>query len=292
MFSGAFTALVTPMLPNGDLDIDSLQALVVMQLEAGIQGLVVNGTTGEAPTLTEGEQQKTLETVIETVNRKIPVIAGTGSYSTQKTIENTKKAMTLGADACLLITPYYNRPTQKGLYEHYKAVADNVPIPLILYNAPGRTGCDLLPETVKRLSEIANIVAFKECVLTAQRMETLVATCGESLDLLSGNDEDTLAAMLVGFKGVISVASNVVPKLVIQLADAVLAGDIVKARALNLRLMSLNHKLFVEPNPIPCKWLMEDLGIIKSGIRLPLTRLSEKYHDEVKSAFQLTGEKV
>ncbi len=251
---------------------------------------MINGTTGEAPTLTKEEQQKIIQTVVVQVNHRIPVIVGTGSYSTQQTIENTQAALQSGADASLIITPYYNKPTQNGLFEHYKTVAENVPMPLILYNAPGRTGCDLLPTTVEKLSAIANIVAVKECVMTASRMEELLARCGEKMDILTGNDEDALAAMLLGFKGVISVTANAAPRLMFEMCQAALAGNKIKARELNQRLLLLHQKLFVESNPIPIKWLLNDINLMPDGIRLPLTRLSDKYHEEVRLAFRETGE--
>jgi 4-hydroxy-tetrahydrodipicolinate synthase len=292
MFSGSITALVTPMDRNGEIDYDALQILVDRQLQAGTQALVVNGTTGEAPTLSKEEQQKIFHLVVEQVNHRIPVIAGTGSYSTKQTIENSKMAMQFGVDACLIITPYYNKPTQLGLYEHFKAIAENVPIPIILYNAPGRTGCDLLPKTVEKLSHIANIVAVKECVMTASRMEELLCRCGDKLSVLTGNDEDALPAMLLGFKGVISVTANIAPQLMKEMCDAALSGNKNKAREINQKLLLLHQKLFVESNPIPAKWLLKEMGLIKEGIRLPLTQLSEKYHEEVKLALSEIGENV
>lgn len=278
------------MRPNGEIDYDSLHKLVERQIKAGTSALVINGTTGESPTLTQEEKQKLIQTVVEQVRHRIPVIIGTGSYSTRQTIENTQAALQSGADACLLITPYYNKPTQQGLFEHYKAIAEHVPIPLILYNAPGRTGCDLLPATVEKLSHIANIVAVKECVMTASRMEELLSRCSDKMNILTGNDEDALPAMLLGFKGVISVTANAAPRVMSEMCAAALSGDKIKARQLNQRLLLLHQKLFVESNPIPIKWLLNDINLIPEGIRLPLTRLSEKYHAEVRLAFRETGE--
>lgn len=292
MFSGNITVLVTPMQPNGELDLACLRALVDRQLAAGAMALVVNGTTGEAPTLTKEEQLKVLEAVIHQVAGRVPVIAGTGSYSTRQAIENTKTAMKAGADACLIITPYYNKPTQEGLYEHFKAIAEAVPIPIILYNAPSRTGCDLLPVTVERLSHVANIIGLKECVSNAARFEELIARCGERMDLFTGNDEDGLAAMLLGFKGVLSVTANIAPRLMQQLCHAALSGDKLAARQINQRLVALHQKLFVEANPIPCKWLLHDMGLIPSGIRLPLTPLAEKFHGELRDALVKAGENL
>jgi 4-hydroxy-tetrahydrodipicolinate synthase len=286
MFGGCITALVTPMHPNGEVDLDSLKRLVDRQLAAGVNGLVVNGTTGEAPTLTKEEQQKTLSTVIEHVNKRVPVIAGTGSYATQQTIENTKIAMGLGADGCLIIVPYYNKPTQQGLYEHYKAIADTVSLPIIVYNHPGRTSCDMLPETLARLSHIPNIVALKQSALSLPRAQELIDRCGQRMSLLTGNDDEALPVMLIGFKGAISVVSNVAPKLMRQLCEAALSGDINTARELNHRLMPLHINLFAESNPIPCKWALHQMGLIPPGIRLPLTPLAEKFHAEVLQAIQ------
>ena len=283
MFTGAITALVTPMQEDDEIDIPCLKKLVQRQLKSGIQGLVVNGTTGEAPVLTKNEQQEMLETVVKEVNHKIPVIAGTGSNSTAMTIESTKIAAELGADACLIVTPYYNRPTQEGLYAHYKKIADTVSVPLILYNVPGRTGCDLLPATIKKLSDIANIVAHKECVLTLSRIEALVENCQDRIDLFSGNDEEALGAMLLGFKGIISVAANIVPESLVKLCKLALLSDKTAARQLNRRLTPLLEALFTEPNPVPCKWLLKEMGLIPGGIRLPLTPLSEKYHERLKA---------
>ena len=289
MFSGIITALVTPMAPNGTIDYLSLDKLVIRQLEAGVQGLVVNGTTGESPVLTQDERRKTLETVIKRVNHQVPVIAGTGSNSTQTTLDETKIARETGADACLIITPYYNKPTQEGLYQHFKMIAESVPIPIILYNAPGRTGCDLLPSTVEKLANIANIVGLKECNMTLARIEELMSRVSDKLDLLTGNDEDGLGAMLMGFKGIISVVSNIAPHLMGELVKT-------KSRLINQRLLGLHEGLFYEANPIPCKWLMHEMGLIPPGIRLPLTVLSEKYHDSLHQALQKvlpkTGEKI
>jgi 4-hydroxy-tetrahydrodipicolinate synthase len=292
MFSGSIAALVTPMHPDGQIDFESLHGLVERQIKSGTQALVVNGTTGEAPTLSRDEKQKIIQQVVAQVNHRIPVIAGTGSFSTSETIENTRMAMQQGADACLVITPYYNKPLQHGLYLHYKTVAESVPIPLVLYNAPSRTACDLLPATVEKLSEIANIVAVKECVMSAARIEELLNRCGDRLNVLTGNDEEALPALLLGFKGVISVTANAAPVKMREMCEAALAGDKNKAREYHQRLLLLHQKLFVESNPIPLKWLLNNLDLIPAGIRLPLTPLSEKYHEDVKKAFIETGETV
>jgi 4-hydroxy-tetrahydrodipicolinate synthase len=287
MFTGCITALATPMFANGDIDFESLKNLVDRQLAAGIHGLVVNGTTGEACTLSKEEQQKTLATVIERVNKRVPVIAGTGNYSTKQTIENTKAAMQLGADGCLVVTPYYNKPTQQGLFEHYKAIAEAVPIPIIVYNIPTRTCCDMKPETLMRLSHIPNIVALKQGNLTMPQAQAFIDQCGERLDLLTGNDDEALPVMLIGFKGVISVVSNIAPKMMRQMCDAVLAGEVKTAREINRRLLPLQNKLFIETNPIPVKWALHKMGLIPEGLRLPLTPLAEKFRAEVEQC--ITG---
>jgi 4-hydroxy-tetrahydrodipicolinate synthase len=284
MFSGSITAIVTPMFVNGEIDFDSLKKLVLRQIKAKTSALVVCGSTGEAPVLTKNESQAVLDAVIKTADHKIPIIAGSGSYSTQAAIDNTKIALELGADACLLVTPYYNRPTQHGLYEHFKKVAESVPVPLILYNVPTRTGCDMLPSTVKKLAQIANIVGLKECVLTTSRVEELVSECGDKIDLFSGNDDEALPAMLLGFKGVISVVSNAFPAAMQKMCELALANDVRGARKLNQQLMPLIQKIFSEANPIGIKWLLKEMGLISDGIRLPLTPLSEQFHAPLKAA--------
>lgn len=284
MFTGSITAIVTPMFDNGEVDFESLKKLVIRQIKAKTSALVVCGSTGEAPVLTKNESQAILETVIKAADRKIPVIAGTGSYSTQTAIENTKIAMELGADACLLVTPYYNRPTQHGLYQHFKKIADSVPVPLILYNVPTRTGCDMLPCTVKKLAQVANIVGLKECVLSTSRVEELVSQCADKIDLFSGNDDEALPAILLGFKGVISVVSNAFPGAFQKMCELALKGDASGARKINQQLMPLTQKIFSEANPIGIKWLLNEMGLISSGIRLPLTPLSEQFRAPLKAA--------
>lgn len=275
---------------NGEINIKSLERLVERQIEAGAQGLLVNGTTGESPTLSHEEFEQIISTVVKKTAKKIPVIAGTGTNSTQKTIEASKKALELGVDACLLIAPYYNKPTQEGLYYHYKAVADQVPLPLILYNHPGRTGNNIMPKTIEKLSHIANIVALKESNMTLSQIEEVLNTVGDKLDIFTGNDEDGLAAMLLGFKGIISVVSNIAPKTMRSLCDAALSGEKKKAREINQKLIKLYEKIFSETNPIGCKWLLHDLGLIPEGIRLPLTPLSEKFHHDLRAAYNAVGE--
>jgi 4-hydroxy-tetrahydrodipicolinate synthase len=289
MFHGSIVALVTPMTSNSEVDYDRLRHLVAMHLDQGTDGIVVIGTTGEAGTLTEAEQEKIIKITIEMVADRIPVIVGTGTIDTKKTIEKTQKAMDLGADACLLITPYCVKPTQEGLYQHYKAVAEAVAIPIILYNVSGRTACDLLPETVKRLSQFSNIVAIKEANGDLKRGRELQEACGDSLDLLSGDDASAMGFIQQGGKGVISVTANVAPKMMHEMCKAALEGNTRLAEELNNKLMPLHNNLFVEANPIPVKWALQQMKCIGEGIRLPLTPLSLKYHAVVQEAMKQGG---
>ena len=289
MFHGSIVAIITPMKANGELDEARLRQLIEMHIEAGTNGIVACGTTGEAPTLTAAETDQVIRIAVETVKGRIPVIAGTGTYSTRETIERTKDAMHLGVDACLIVMPYYNRPTQEGLYQHCQAIAVDVPLPLILYNVPKRTGCDLLPETIQRLAEVSNIVGLKESTGDLARAKEILALCGDKLDLFTGEDANALAFILQGGKGAISVTANVAPKLMHEMCTAALAKDFRLAGELNTRLMPLHKNLGIESNPIPVKWALQQLGLVESGIRLPLTPLSEQYHELVKEAMKISG---
>jgi len=289
MFRGSMVALATPMTPTGELDIVRLRQLVETHIEAGTSGVILSGSTGEAATLTEAERNEILSVAIETAKDQIPIIMGTGTYSAQETIRRSEQAMALGADACLIVTPYYNKPTQEGLFQHYTAIAKKVAIPIILYNNVGRTACDLLPETVERLSHISNIVGIKEGSSDLKRGRDFLAACGHSIDLYSGDDETALAFMLQGGKGVISVTANVAPKQMQQMCAAALEGNTRLAEDLNTQLMPLHKNLFVESNPIPVKWALQQMGMIQEGIRLPLTPLSLKYHGIVRQAMQDSG---
>lgn len=289
MFRGSMVALVTPMHEDGSLDFDALHRLVEFHVEAGTSAIVAVGTTGESATLNEAEHCEVVRRVVDMVRGRIPVIAGTGANSTREAIDLTRCAMEGGADACLLVTPYYNKPTQEGLYLHYKAIADAVPIPQILYNVPGRTACDMLPATVERLSRIPNIIGLKEATGDLGRLKELVARCGERLDLYSGDDETGMEFMLGGGKGVISVTANVVPAAMRELCDAALSGDRARAEVINGRLMPLHRDLFVESNPIPVKWALHEMAMIGPGIRLPLTVLDGRHHDTVRRALRAGG---
>jgi 4-hydroxy-tetrahydrodipicolinate synthase len=277
------------MTSSGALDEENLRKLIERHIAAGTDAIVVNGTTGEAPTLTESEKLKIIKIAIEVAADRVPIIAGTGTNATAETIHHTELAMNLGVDACLIITPYYNKPTQEGLYQHFKHIAEAVPVPIILYNVPGRTVSDLLPETIERLAQISNIIGLKEATGDLQRARDILALCGNKIDLYSGDDASALAFMLQGGKGVISVTANVAPKEMHEMCAAALAKDIGLAGKLNSNLMPLHKALFVEANPIPVKWAVAELGWVAEGIRLPLTPLSEKYHETVKEAMKMSG---
>ena len=289
MFHGSMVALVTPMHADGGLDWEALERLVEFHVENGTDAIVAVGTTGESATLDEAEHCQVIRFVVERVRGRLPVIAGTGSNSTREAIDLTRCAMEAGADACLLVTPYYNKPTQRGLYEHYKAVAEAVPIPQILYNVPGRTACDLLPETVEALSRLPNIVGIKEASGNLERPRELIARCGERLDVYSGDDALALDVVAAGGKGVISVTANVAPKPMHEALAAALAGDLEQARRINRPLEALHRDLFLEANPIPVKWALVEMGLIEPGIRLPLTPLSPRYHEPLRQAMRQAG---
>ena len=288
MITGSLVALVTPMHSDGAIDWAALKSLVEWHIAEGTHAIVAVGTTGESATLDVEEHCAVLRTVIQTANGRIPIIAGTGANSTREAIELTRAAKELGADACLLVTPYYNKPTQEGLYRHYRAIAEAVDIPQILYNVPGRTACDLKPETVERLADIPNIVGIKEAS-TLERIQELVRRCGERLDVYSGDDGIAAEAILSGAKGVISVTANVAPGLMHEMSVAALAGDRTQTEAVNGRLIELHKALFLESNPIPVKWAVHQLGLIPPGIRLPLTPLSEAFQPAVRAAMQQAG---
>ncbi len=284
MFHGSIVAIVTPMRENGELDLASLRALVDWHIQSGTDAIVATGTTGESPTLSVDEQLTVIRTVVEQAAGRVPVIGGTGNNATDKTIQLTRKAMEIGVDACLLVTPYYNKPTQEGLYRHYRAIAEAVPIPQILYNVPGRTGCDLLPATVGRLATIPNIVAIKEG--KPEYARAIIEFCGSSIDVYSGDDITALEIMRAGGKGVISVTANIAPADMHIFCEAALAGNDELAEQLNTKLLALHQDLFVETNPIPVKWALHKMGKIPAGIRLPLTPLSPGLHEKVWSAMQ------
>lgn len=289
MIRGSLVALVTPMLEDGSVDTDSLAKLVEFHIENGTDGIVAVGTTGESATLDEQEHCGVVRQVVDMTAGRVPVIAGTGSNSTREAIALTRCAKQAGADACLLVTPYYNKPTQEGLYQHYKAVAEAIDIPQILYNVPGRTAVDMQTATVVRLSSISNIVGIKEATGDIGRARDILRQCGEGFALYSGDDATGMECMLAGGHGVISVTSNVAPRAMHDMCVAAMAGDRAKAEPINDRLMGLHTKLFVEANPIPVKWALYEMGLIPKGIRLPLTFLSGEQHDIVRQAMKQAG---
>lgn len=289
MITGSIVALVTPMTANGDIDWDALDKIVDLHLDKGTDAIVAVGTTGESATLDCVEHCKVIKRVIERVNGRIPVIAGTGANSTSEAIELTREAKNAGADACLLVTPYYNKPTQEGLYLHYKAIAEAVDIPQILYNVPGRTACDMLPATVLRLAEIDNIVGVKEATGDLVRAKELIEKAPEGFAIYSGDDATAPELMLMGGHGNISVTANVAVEQMSQLCKLAMSGNADETRALQSRLMPLHDSMFVEANPIPVKWAMAEMGLMGYGIRLPLTVLSEQYHEQVRTALRTNG---
>ena len=289
MFSGSIVALVTPMQADGSVDHEALGRLVEFHVANGTGAIVAVGTTGESPTLNLEEHIGVVRTVVQRAAKRIPVIAGTGSNCTRDAIETTQLAKDVGADACLMVTPYYNRPTQEGLFQHYKAIAQRVSIPIILYNVPSRTGCDLKPETVERLAlALPNIVGIKEAG-SLERNRELFARVGGRLALLSGDDDLACECALAGYQGVVSVSANVAPRQVRNAIDAALAGNRELARKLDAELQRLHKAMFFETNPIPVKWAVARLGLIQDGIRLPLMPLSKQFHGPVMEAIQSAG---
>lgn len=286
-------AIATPMqggvAPDSALDLAALERLVEFHIERGTDAIVAVGTTGESATLDEDEHCEVVRRVVEQVNGRIPVIAGTGANSTTEAIRLTRRAGEVGADACLLVTPYYNKPTQEGLYQHYRAVAEAVDIPQILYNVPGRTACDMQPETVGRLAEIDNIVGLKEANTDLDRVQKLRELCGDDFMLVSGDDATAMDFMLAGGDGVISVTANVVPGPMHDLCDKATAGDSVAANTINKPIEKLHKDLFVESNPIPVKWALHRMGLIQVGIRLPLTWLTATAEPAVAEAMREAG---
>jgi len=281
---GSLVAIVTPMFDDGRLDIPSLNALIDYHIDQGTDGIVIVGTTGESPTVDFDEHCLLIKTAVSQVNGRVPVIAGTGANSTKEAIELTQKAKELGVDACLLVAPYYNKPTQEGLYQHFMAIANAVDIPQILYNVPGRTGCDLTNDTTLRLAVHKNIIGIKDATGGIERGTDLILRAPKDFAVLSGDDATAVSLMLLGGKGVITVTGNVAPKLMHEMCVAAVAGDAIKAREINAKLFQLHQKLFVEANPMPVKWVLAQMGLIRMGIRLPMVHLSAQYHDVLRNA--------
>ncbi len=289
MIQGSIVALVTPMDGSGAVDKESLQRLVRFHIEQGTDALVAVGTTGESATLDEEEHCDVIKAVVDYAEGKIPVIAGTGSNSTKEAINLTRRAQQAGADACLIVTPYYNKPTQEGLFLHYQAINDAVAIPQILYNVPGRTACDMLPETIGRLAKLSNIVGVKEATGDLSRVQKIRALAGEDFAIYTGDDATSREFCLLGGNGTITVTGNVAPKLVHEMIMAAIAGDIETATAIDEKLKALHKHLFIQANPIPVKWALTEMGLMAKGIRLPLTWLTEDCFDQVRAAMRQAG---
>ena len=286
MISGSIVAIVTPMQDDGRLDFERFKALIDFHIEQGTDGIVVVGTTGESPTVDFDEHKELIRLAVAHSGGRIPIIAGTGGNSTSEAIELTQSAKNAGADACLSVVPYYNKPTQEGLYRHFRTIAETVNIPMIVYNVPGRTVADLGNDTMLRLAQIPNIVGIKDATANIERGSDLLRRAPKGFAVYSGDDATGLALMLLGGKGIISVTANVAPRLMHEMCSAALAGDLLKARAANFKLLGLHTKLFVEANPIPVKWAVAQMGLIGMGIRLPLTPLSQQYHEVVREAMR------
>ena len=283
---GSIVAIVTPMFPDGSLDIQALHGLIDFHINEGTDGIVIVGTRGESPTVSYEEHCQLIETTVKHANKRIPVIAGTGANSTLEAIDLTKEAKRLGADACLLVTPYYNKPNQAGLLQHFTKIANEVAIDQILYNVPSRTGCDLQNDTVLKLSEIPNIVGIKDATGDMTRGIDLIKRLPSHFSVLSGDDATALSFMLLGGKGVISVTANVAPKLMHEMYVCVMSKQNEKAIEINQQLFSLHTNLFIESNPIPVKWALKIMGFIKEGIRLPLVELNQEHHKIIQTAMK------
>jgi 4-hydroxy-tetrahydrodipicolinate synthase len=289
---GSLVAIVTPMREDGALDLEAFRRLIDWHIKEGTDGIVVVGTTGESPTVDWDEHRLLIKTAVDHAARRVPVIAGTGANATSEAIELSAYAREAGADYSLSVVPYYNKPTQEGLYRHFKAIAEAVDLPMIVYNVPGRTVADLQTETTLRLAQVPGIVGIKDATANIERGSELIRRKPRDFRVFSGDDATGLALMLHGGHGVISVTANVAPKLMHELCVAALAGEVAKAREANNRLLPLHHNLFLEANPIPVKWAMQQMGLIPGGIRLPMTPLSAGFHEAVREAMRHAGIRV
>ncbi len=289
MLSGSLVAIVTPMKADGALDFPALKSLIDWHVQEGTDGIVIVGTTGESPTVDVPEHCRLIEASVEYAAGRVPVIAGTGGNSTREAIELTAFAARAGANYCLSVVPYYNKPTQEGLYQHFKAIADSTDLPVILYNVPSRTVADMANDTVLRLAEVKNIVGLKESTANVERVTDLMRRMPKDFLVFSGDDGSAIAYVLLGGHGVISVTANVAPRLMHEMVAAARAGRIAEAVAVNNRLLPLHRSLFVEANPIPAKWALHRMGRIGEGLRLPLTPLAPQYHDTVLAALRVAG---
>jgi 4-hydroxy-tetrahydrodipicolinate synthase len=288
MFKGAIVAIVTPF-KKGRVDEVALRNLIEYQIANGTNGIVPCGTTGESSTLSHEEHDQVIEIAIDAAKKRVPVIAGTGSNSTEEALRLTRHAYEAGADGALMVCPYYNRPTQEGLYQHYKMIAESVPIPIIPYNIPSRTGVNMLPETVARLSRISNIVGIKEASGSLKQMQDVISLCGDGFDVLSGDDFFTLPLLLIGGRGVISVISNIAPADMAAMIDVFEAGDITRARQLHDKMTPLVDALFIETNPVPVKAALSMMGKIEYEVRLPLCKMSEGNYEKLRKAMSDYG---
>ena len=289
MITGSLVAIVTPMLEDGRLDLGRFRNLIDWHIAEGTDGIVVVGTTGESPTVDFDEHKELIKVAVEHAKGRIPIIAGTGANSTAEAIELTQSAKKTGATACLSVVPYYNKPTQEGLYQHFRKVAESVDLPMILYNVPVRTVTDMQNDTVLRLAQVPGIIGIKDATANMERGTDLIKRAPRNFAIYSGDDAAALALILLGGHGVISVTANVAPRMMHEMCSAALVGDVKKARELNLRLIGLHQKLFVETNPSPVKWAMAQMGLIEPGLRLPLVPLSERCYDVVREALAEAG---
>jgi len=289
MITGSLVAIVTPMREDGALDLAGFRKLIDWHVAEGTDGIVVVGTTGESPTVNFDEHKELIRIAVQHSAGRIPVIAGTGGNSTVEAIELTASAKQNGATACLSVVPYYNKPTQEGQYRHFRKIAESVDLPMILYNVPGRTVADLHNDTVLRLSQVQGIIGIKDATANIERGTDLIRRLPRSFAIYSGEDSTAAALILLGGHGVISVTANVAPKLMHQMCAAALVGDVKRARELNLRLLPLHQKLFVESNPIPVKWALAEMGMIEPGLRLPLSPLQENLRQTVREALHEAG---
>ena len=289
MIKGSIVAIVTPMHPDGSLDLATLRKLLDWHIEEGTDAIVIVGTTGESPTVSVDEHCELIRVAVEHANKRIPVIAGTGGNSTTEAIELTHYAKKVGADASLLVVPYYNRPTQEGMYQHFRKIAEAVDLPAILYNVPGRTVADMANETILRLAQVPRIVGVKDATGNIARGSDLIRLAPKDFAVYSGDDATAMSLMLCGGKGNISVVANAAPRAMHELCVAAMGGNVSKAIEINNRMLPLHIKLFVEPNPVPVKWAMKEMGLIPSGIRLPLVPLAAEYHETVRAAMRESG---
>ncbi len=289
MITGSLVAIITPMHEDGRLDLGAFRKLIDWHAAEGTDGIVVVGTTGESPTVNVEEHKELIRVAVQHARGRIPIIAGTGGNSTAEAIELTAAAKKAGATACLSVVPYYNKPTQEGLYRHFRKIAETVELPMILYNVPGRTVADLHNDTVLRLAQVPGIIGIKDATANIERGTDLLKRLPRSFAVYSGEDATALALILLGGHGVISVTANVAPKLMHQMCAAALVGDVKKARELNLQLLALHQRLFVEANPIPVKWALAEMGMIQYGLRLPLSPLSERFDQTLREALHEAG---